>query len=56
MDILIGRIELYDDHMVICFNAQDGQQMDIEIDELEINSGSSIGKMVETRGIEPLTS
>ena len=38
------------------FNAHNEQQVEIEIDELEINSGSSKGRLVETNGLEPSTS
>ena len=56
VDIFINRIYLYDDHMKIYYNAQETGQINIPISELETNSGSPIGRMVETRGIEPLTS
>ena len=35
VDIFIGRIELYDDHMIIYYNAHDGQKTSVPVDELE---------------------
>ena len=42
--------------MNIYYNAQETGQINVPIGELEINSGSPIGRMVETTGLEPATS
>ena len=35
VDIFIGRIELFDDHLIIYYNAHDGQKISVPINELE---------------------
>ena len=47
VDILINRIELYDDHMVIYYNASDGQK-NVPLGEPE--NGSPKGQMVGVKG------
>ena len=52
--IFIRRIELFDDHMTIYFNASDGQITSIPIDESE--KVRLWGDVVDPKGIEPSTS
>ncbi len=54
VDVFIGRIELFNDHMIIYYNSHDGQKTNIPVDEPE--KVRLRGVVVETRGIEPLTS
>ena len=51
VDILIGRIELYNDRVVIYCNAYDKQILS----PIDVPSGSSMGRMVGHQGFEPRT-
>ena len=51
VDVFIRRIELFDDHMIVYFNASDGQKTSIPIDESE--KVRLWGDVVELGGVEP---
>jgi hypothetical protein len=46
VDIFINKIYLYDNHIKIYYNAQEGQ-INVPINELELSSGSPMGHLVE---------
>ena len=51
VDVFIGRIELFNDHMIIYYNSHDGQKTNIPVDEPE--KVRLRGVVVEMAGIEP---
>ena len=53
VDVFIGRIELFNDHMIIYYNAHDGQKTNIPIDKSE--KVCLWGGVVDAKGLEPLT-
>ena len=53
VDVFISRIELSDNRLRIRLNVQEGQKINVPIDEPK---GSSMGQMVEATGLEPAAS
>ena len=53
VDIFIARIELFDDHMIIYFNASDSQKTSVPIDESD--RVRLWGALVGLQGLEPRT-
>ncbi len=54
VDVFIGRIELFNDHMIIYYNSHDGQITNIPVDEPD--KVRLRGVVVDPVGIEPMTS
>ena len=54
VDIFVNKIYLFDDEMRIVYNAGEGHKIDVPLDELTHERGSSKGMFVPLIGLEPI--